>query len=131
MCARVLVNWVDGALGGFRGATLPPIDAFGSRRLPVDYIIILTELMFFSDKEAAALCTARMQECMRVFTGNKHAISLLFLKNLSRYVNMIFELSKGAQNNNINIIPKYYFIKTGTTGRTQVKRTIMSIMNIC
>lgn len=68
MCARVLVNWVDGASGGFGGATLPPIDVLGGRRLPVDYIIILTELMFSSDKEAAALCTARMQECMWVFT---------------------------------------------------------------
>lgn len=68
MCARVLVNWADGASGGFGGATLPPIDVFGSRRLPVDYIIILTELMFRSDKEAAALCTARMQECAWGFT---------------------------------------------------------------
>lgn len=48
------MNWVDGASGGFGGATLPPIGAFGGRRLPVDYIIILTELMFSSDKEAAA-----------------------------------------------------------------------------
>lgn len=70
-------------LGGFRGATLPPIDAFGSRRLPVDYIIILTELMFFPDKEAAALCTARMQECLWMFTGNIHVISMSFLKNIS------------------------------------------------
>lgn len=83
MCARVLVNWVDGTLGGFRGATLPPTDAFGSRRLPVDYIIILRELMFFSDKEAAALCTARMHKCMWMFTGNTHLITLLFLKNMS------------------------------------------------
>lgn len=83
MCARVLVNWVDGAAGGCGGATLPPIGGMGRCSLAGDYIIILTELMFFSDKEAAARCTARMQACVWVFAGNRHARSLLFLQNIS------------------------------------------------
>lgn len=62
---------------------------------------------FSSDKEAALLCTAMVQECVWRFTGNIHGRSLLFLNDVSWYLNMVFERSKNAQDNTPKLFHKH------------------------